>query len=171
MCRSTCLGSHGQTRQPQHGEHVRVVPLERYRKREDVELGHGRLGLDRDQAHARRDLRGELLLGRQEHALAHDVRFLVEQLVDGLQPQVRHPDEIGVRERQRDAQPSAVRFADVAHLFREDLAGVLTLLPMLHQRPLERTFEVQSGPFRWNGPKIVGRAPDIARSPSVETVQ
>ena len=58
--------------------------------------------------------RRQLLLRRQEHALAHDVGLVVEQPVDRLEAEVRHPDEIGVRERQGDAQPVGVRLTDVA---------------------------------------------------------
>ena len=50
----------------------------------------------------------------QEHALAHDVLQLVEEPVDRLEAQVGHSDEVRVRERERDAEAAAVRFADVA---------------------------------------------------------
>ena len=41
---------------------------------------------------------GELLLRRQEEPLADDVGLGVEQAVDGLEAEVRHPDPVGVRE-------------------------------------------------------------------------
>ena len=56
----------------------------------------------------------QLLLAGQEDALAHHVLQLVEEPVDRLEAQVGHSDEVGVRERERDAKPAAVRFADVA---------------------------------------------------------
>ena len=67
---------------------------------------------------ARRQLRLQLLLRRQEHPLAHHVVQLVEEPVDRLEAEARHPDEVGVRERQRDAQTAAVRLPHVA-----DFAG------------------------------------------------
>ena len=60
----------------------------------------------------------QLLLGRQEHALAHDVGLIVEEPVNRLEAQVGHPDEVRVRKREGDAQPVGVRLLHVA-----DFAG------------------------------------------------
>ena len=46
----------------------------------------------------RREQLGELLLRRQEHALADDVVLGVEQAVDRLEAEVGHADPVGVRE-------------------------------------------------------------------------
>jgi hypothetical protein len=55
---------------------------------------------------------------REKYALAHHVRQLVEEPVHRLEAQVGHPDEVRIRERERDAKLAAVRFSDEA-----DFAG------------------------------------------------
>ena len=119
--------------QPQHRQHVGVVPFERHRKRQHVEVAHARLRLERHERGARSPPGGQLLFGRQEDTLAHDVGLGVEQTIRGLKAEVRHAHEVHVRERQRDSQAVRVRLADVAHLSREDLARVLTLCPAAHE--------------------------------------
>jgi hypothetical protein len=89
------------------------------------------LRLDRDERRPRRELSGKLGLGRQEHPLADDVVFSVEQLVDGLKAEIRHSHEVGVRERQRDTELAAVRLAHVSHFLRQKVAGSLALVPEL----------------------------------------
>ena len=64
---------------------------------------------------------GQFLLRRQERALADDVGLVVEQPVDRLEAEVRHPDEIGVGENQGDPQPVGVRLAHVTN-FRERIS-------------------------------------------------
>ncbi len=118
--------------QSKQRDDVRVIPLERDGEREDVEFVDRRLRFDADERRPVGQLRGQLRLRRQEHPLADDVVFSVEQLVDRLEAEVRHPDEVGVGKRERDAEPSAVRLRHVAHFFRENLAGPLTLLPDFH---------------------------------------
>src|SRR5262249_44526930 len=76
----------------------------------------------------------KLLLGRQEHSLADDVVLLIEQAVDGLEAEVRHPDPVSVREGERDAQTIAVWLLDVANLFRKGSQCALAPLPGLHVR-------------------------------------
>src|SRR5687768_10063655 len=73
-----------------------------------------------------------------ERPLAHDVVFRVEQLVDRLEAEVGHPDEVGVRKHQRHPQLAAVRLADVADLLRQEFQGAFALLPVLHQVSTER---------------------------------
>ena len=57
------LGADRNAGQPQHGEHVGVVPLERHREGEDVEIADERLGFDGDQRRSRGLERGNLALG------------------------------------------------------------------------------------------------------------
>ena len=55
--------------------------------------------------------------------------FGVEERIHRLEPEVGHPDEVGVRERERHAQPAAVRLAYVADLLRQEVAGAFALRP------------------------------------------
>ena len=129
--RGAIRGEPGNAGQPQQRQHVRVVPLERYRERDHVEVADRRLRLERHERRARRKLRRELGLGRQEHPFANDVVFSVEEFVDGLEAQIRHPHEVRVRERQHDTELAAVRFAHVSHFLRQKVAGAFALLPDL----------------------------------------
>ena len=150
-------GARLHAREPQHRHDVGVVPLERDREREDVEIVNGRLGLDRDERLAPREQGGQILLGRQEHALADDALVGVEQPVDGLQAEVGHPDEVGVRERERHAQPAAVGLAHRSHFAGEQLAGLAAAV----ERPAAR------GPGRsgggWHGTQVLVRTPRLTR--------
>ncbi len=118
-------------REPQQRQHVRVVPLERDGEREDVELADRGLRFERDEGRAGGELRGELGLRRQKHPLTDDVVFGVEQLVDRLEPEVRHAYEVGIGKGQRNAQLAAVGLAHESHFLRQKVAGTLTLLPHL----------------------------------------
>ena len=75
--------------------------------------------------------------------------FGVEQPVDRLQPEVRHPDEVGVGESEGDAEPSTVRFPYVPHFLRQKVAGALALLPVFHAEfepgPSAAPESIQSG--------------------------
>ena len=82
------LGAQRQPGQSQQGEDVGVVPLERDGEREDVEVVDRRLRLDRDNARAGLEEGVQLLLGWQEHALAHDVGLIVEEPVNRLEAQI-----------------------------------------------------------------------------------
>ena len=84
--------------EPQQRQHVDVVPLEGHRERDDVEVADRRLRFERQQRRLRRRQLGQLLLRRQEEPLADDVVLGVEQAVDRLEAEVRHPDPVGVRE-------------------------------------------------------------------------
>ena len=123
-----------QSRQAHQRQDVRVVPLEGHRESQHVEVGDRGLRFDGQERRAGRELRGELRLGRQKHPLADDVGFGIEQLVDRLKAQVRHPDEIGIRKGQRHAQPAAVRFADVSNLLRQEVESAFALRPVFHGR-------------------------------------
>ena len=74
----------------------------------------------------------KLLFRRQEKSLADDIIVCIEQAVDRLEPEVGHPDEVGVGEHKGDSKPPAVRLRHVPHFLRQDLAGAFTLLPGLH---------------------------------------
>src|SRR6185369_17366133 len=99
-------------------QHVRVVPLERDGEREDVELADGRLRLERDERRAGGELCGKLGLRWQKHPLADDAVFRVEQLVDGLEPEIRHAYEVGIGEGKRDAPLAAMWLAHESHFLR-----------------------------------------------------
>ena len=120
--------------EPQQREDVDVVPFERHGKREHVEVAGRRLRFKRQQRRAARDLLGELLLRRQEHSLAHHIVLRVEQAIQGLEAEVRHPDPVRVRKREGDAQTIAVRFDDVTDFFGEGLSCAFALSPGIHGR-------------------------------------
>ena len=89
--------------------------------------------------------------------------FGVEQLVDGLEAEVRHPHEVGVREGQRDAQLAAVRLADESHFLRQKVAGALALLPdwLIETRMCERGNEQVPG--QRAGPGAALETPTLSR--------
>jgi hypothetical protein len=124
-------GTNRNAGQPQQREDVRVVPLKGDGQREDIEVADERLRLQRHEIGPGRALRFELALRRQEHPLADDVLFGVEEGVHRLESEVGHPDEIGIGERERDAKPATVRLAYIAHFLREELAGSIALRPGL----------------------------------------
>ena len=84
--------------QPQHRDDVRVVPLERDRERDHVEVADGRLRFERQQR------RGPTRAAPAVPASAAGTRArtprrqVVEEPVDRLEAEARHPDEVGVRE-------------------------------------------------------------------------
>ena len=120
--------------QAQQREHIDVVPLERHREGDDVKIADRRLRLERDQRRPGGQQILKFLLRRQEHALAHHIVFRVEEAVDGLKAEVRHPDPVGVREGQGDAQTIAMRLDDVADFFREGFSCAFALCPGTHGR-------------------------------------
>src|SRR5204862_3815776 len=111
---------------------VDVVPLEGHGKRDDVELADRRLRLECQERRFRGGEPGQLLLRRQEETLADDVVLAVEEAVDRLETEVRHPDPIGVGECQGNPQTTAVRLFRVADFFSENLSCVLALSPGVH---------------------------------------
>ena len=86
-----------------------------------------------DKARVCREEFRQLLLRRQEKALADDVVEGVEEAIDRLEPEVRHPDPVGVREGQGHAQTTAVRLTDVAGFLGEDELCAFALLPGFHK--------------------------------------
>ena len=127
----------------QQREHVDIVPLERHRERHDVEVADRRLRFERHERRLGREQLLQLLFGRQEHPLAHDVIFGVEEPVDRLEPEVRHSDPVGVRKGERHAQTIAVRLLDVADFLRKGELCALALFPGFHAviRPVLRRVE------------------------------
>ena len=127
------VGPGRHAREPQHRHDVRVVPLERDGKRDDVEVARQGLRFQPNQRRSGRQLLFQLLFGRQEQTLAHDFVLRVEELIDGLEAEIRHPDEIGIGKGQRDAKPPGVRLAHVAHFLRERGSRLFNELPGFHQ--------------------------------------
>ncbi len=114
IARIALLRSHRNAGEAQQRQNIRVVPLERDREGHDVELTHRRLRLERHDLRARGEHALQLFSRRQEEPLADDVGLIVEEAINGLEAEVGHPDEVGVRERERDAQAVAVRLLYVA---------------------------------------------------------
>src|SRR6188508_2710100 len=79
-------------------------------------------------------------------AIAYDAVFGVEQTIDRLETEVRHPDEVGVGKGERHPQPPGVGLADVADLFGKQGLGLLALLPLVHRGSLECTPDGPGGP-------------------------
>ncbi len=129
MVRTTLGGITRDAGQAQQREDVDVVPFERDREGDHVEVAHRRLRFERQQRRLRCQQVGQLLLRRQEHPLADDVVLRVEQAVDRLKAEVGHANPVRVREHQRDAQAPAVRLADVAGFLREGRQCPFALLP------------------------------------------
>ena len=124
--------AHRHAREAEHRQDVRVVPLERDRERDDVEVARQRLRLERNQRRLRRELFLQLLFRRKKDALAHDVVVCVEQLIHGLKAEIRHPDPVRVGKGEGHAQAIGVGLADVAHFLRERGLCGFFLLPGVH---------------------------------------
>ena len=91
---------HGQAREVEHVQDVRVVELRLEREAEHVEVGRGRERLGRKEGDARlAHLRLEVDPGGID-ALAGEVGPAVDDLVQDLQSRVAHPDLVGVGEGQ-----------------------------------------------------------------------
>ena len=84
---------------------------------------------------ARGAQRLQLALRREERAFAHDPVFRVEKRYTVWKSEVGHPDEVGIRERERHAKPSAVR---LAHEARPPLSGAHGLSRAATRPPLAR---------------------------------
>jgi len=52
------------------------------------------LGLERDERRPAGQQLGNLLLRREKHTLADDIVAIVEQAVNRLKPEVRHPNPV-----------------------------------------------------------------------------
>ncbi len=105
-----------QTREIQHVQDVRVVQLRLEREAEDVEVGHGRERLGREErqrrlAHLRLEVHP-----RRVHALAGKVGAAIHDLVQDLQTGMAHPDlvRVGEREGERHGSLRQVLAGDVA---------------------------------------------------------
>ena len=123
----------------QEREHIHVVPFERDREGDHVEIADRRLRLERQDRRPGRGQLRKLLLGRKKKPFADDVRFSVEQPVDRLEAEVGHADPVGVRKGERDSQAITVRFADEADFFGEDVPCAFALCPGFHSTAPRRT--------------------------------
>ena len=110
--------------EPEHRHDIGVVPLEGHGEGEHVEVAHRRLRLEGQQRLTSGEQSRELLLVRQEHAFTRDAFVGVEEGVDGLEAEIRHPDEVRIREAQRDAEAATVRLADESDLAGQRFAGL-----------------------------------------------
>ena len=99
--------------QPQHGDDVRCSPTRKRRRRRRRRRSRTGVCDSIVTSGSRRRGGRNLLLRRQEDALTHDAVVGVEEWVNRLQAEIRHPHEVGVGERQGHTQPSAVRLPDV----------------------------------------------------------
>ena len=117
--RSRCKS--GNPGEVQDTDEVHFVGLEGDRKRQDVEVAHGRLRLEREKRGARAAIFVELVRVGQEHALAHDVGNLVPELVDRLEADIRHSNVVAVRVGECYAELAAMRLDDGADLGRQAL--------------------------------------------------
>src|SRR5919205_104825 len=94
----------GNARELEHARHVEEVGLEGDGEGHDVEVAHGRLRLQGEERRVRALVLAQLRVVGQEDALARDLGHAVEQLVDRLEAEVRHPDRVHARVAERDAQ-------------------------------------------------------------------
>ena len=124
--------SYLQAGETEHRQNVRVVPFERHGERDDVEVARKRLRLERHQRRLRRELFLQLLLGRKKESLAHGIVVRVEQLIDRLKAEIRHPDPVRVRKREGHAQAIGVGLADIPHFLCERRKCRFFLLPGVH---------------------------------------
>jgi hypothetical protein len=76
---------------------VHVIVLEGDREGEDVEAAEVRTRLERGEGQPPAFQLGAVGVVGQEGALADHAGDVVEHLVDGLEAEVRHPDEVEVR--------------------------------------------------------------------------
>ena len=124
--------AHRHAGEPEHRQDVRVVPLERDRERDDVEVARQRLRLERHQRRLRRELFLQLLFRRKKDALAHDVVVRVEELINRLKAEIRHPNPVRVGKCEGHAQAIGVGLADIPHFLRERGLCGFFLLPGVH---------------------------------------
>ena len=92
------LALEGDARRRQEPQEVDVVHLPGDRERDEREVAERRVRLERSRP-------AEVAVVLHEEAVARDVFLAVEEAVDPLEPEVRHPDLVGVREAERDARP------------------------------------------------------------------
>ena len=118
-------GTNRQTAQVQHRQHVRVGQLVLKREADHVEVGDRRGGLQRDQRQAAGAQLGLAVEPGGEDPLARDPVRLVEDAVEDLRAEVRHPDLVRVRERQADAGAHGRRVLADLLVLTPDVAGGL----------------------------------------------
>ena len=98
----------GHARKLQHPRHVQIVGLEGYRECDDIKITNAASASRATSAACPvRSYSRDLVRVGQEDTLAGDPRNGVEKLVHRVKPEIRHPDRVGVRIAQRDAQVCA----------------------------------------------------------------
>ena len=98
------LRPQGTPRESQHARHVQVVGLEGDGEGHHVEVAQGRLRLKRKKRRVRLLVLAHLHFVRQKDALAGNFRNVVENFVNRVIAEIRHPDAVHVRVAERDAQ-------------------------------------------------------------------
>ena len=107
------------SRRPEEAHRVDVVPFVRDREPDQVEVGERTLGLEREGAGAGPLVLRDVLRVRQEHPLADDAGQLVQVAIDRLEPQVGHPDRVGVGVDESERDPAPPVLPDGAGFLRE----------------------------------------------------
>ena len=102
--------------QLKHLEHIEIIHLEGDSKADERELIEWQLVLDAHERRARLLIARNVLPLRQEKPLACRIPPLVEQIVNDMEPEVRHANEIGIRIDQREPLPRS-RCITVVSLF------------------------------------------------------
>ena len=124
--------SHLHTRKAEHRQDVRVIPFERDRERDDVEVARQRLRLERHQRRPGGQLLFQLLFRRKKDALAHDVVVRVEELINRLKAEIRHPNPVRVGKCEGHAKAIGVGLSDIPHFLCQRCLCGFFLLPGVH---------------------------------------
>src|SRR5262249_39967394 len=96
MARSSLRCVSGNSRQAQQGQDVDVVPLERNRKSDHVEVACWRLRFERQKRSPCGKQFRQLLFRRKKNTLADDVVVGVQEAINRLKSQIRHSHPIRV---------------------------------------------------------------------------
>ena len=113
----------------QDAQQVEVVHLEGDGKADQREAMERLLVLQAQKRRARTLMLALFLVARQEKALARRVGTSVQEVVDDVQPEVRHADEVGIGVYEREGAPRARRKRKIALLAFQLLAQTPLDLP------------------------------------------
>ena len=113
----------------QDAQQVEVVHLEGDGKADQRETMERLLVLQAQKRRSRTLMLALFLVARQEEALARRVAASVQEVVDDVQPEVRHADEVGIRVYEREGAPRARRKRKIALLAFQLLAQTPLDLP------------------------------------------
>ena len=116
-------------------EHVEVIHLERHGETDERELVERQLVLEAHERRMRFLIAREALPLRQEEPLAGGVPALVQEVVDDVQPEVGHADEIGIWIDEREALPRPRRIAVISLLSRQFLLELPFQFPVQAPTP------------------------------------